>query len=316
MLYYGGWMSFYMGLPMFEVVRLLQPKVEFDIFDCSESIQGLCTFYGRKEILCWLINLSLELGYEHTVNDFMRLALNLARNIEHNAAELVRSVINYVPEREAVRARDQDGITIIHRIAARLGGSFAYEHTANGQHLQVWDEGFEIEDERTNQHLLPRQKWCSLLHTFDLSHADLHAISLLETTPLTMGLRTLIGVWFGSTSKQLHAASRFVEFWLSNLKTLGVCLLSYGKEEKRLLEQGLVRKDFYRHSRIKHRSLQGLRDHSYGLLRLIALEPNKEADQWKLWWCEPTDEFAGDFWAMLERTPPRMPGAWGDDEYS
>jgi hypothetical protein len=262
-------------------------------------------------VLSWLVKLSIARGYNDTAYDFVRLALNIARNDDHNSAELVKIILSYVPQKQALQIKDQDCNTLLHRVASRLGGSFAYEHGSNRPRIQAWDEGFDEEDSGS-RYMLPRQKWHSLLCSFNLAHVDLHVVSSKSLTPMLMGFRTLIGVWLSSHAKLISALSRFQELWLSSLTGLGVCLLSYGKEEMRLLDQGFVEKDFYRFARGRRPKYE--LDDSHGVLRLISLEPNASVDQWKLWWSEPTDEFAGDFWRMHEKKTIRMPGAW-DEEF-
>ncbi|RYP07837.1 hypothetical protein DL765_008990 [Monosporascus sp. GIB2] len=42
-----------------------------------------------------------------------------------------------------------------------------------------------------------------------------------------------------------------------------------------------------------------------------------EPEDWDVYWSEPTDEFAGDFWELVENPPLQVPGAWDpgfDDE--
>lgn len=44
--------------------------------------------------------------------------------------------------------------------------------------------------------------------------------------------------------------------------------------------------------------------------RLIAVSYGPRLEDWKTYWSNPFDEWAGDFWEMLEHPEWRMPGAW------
>ena len=45
---------------------------------------------------------------------------------------------------------------------------------------------------------------------------------------------------------------------------------------------------------------------------LIAYEFGPEPSDWDIYWSEPTDVFAGDFWNLIENPPLQIPGAWED----
>jgi hypothetical protein len=83
--------------------------------------------------------------------------------------------------------------------------------------------------------------------------------------------------------------------WLAALEEAGVDLEFYGKLEVPLLQQ-LIRKT------------KGME------ARFVGIHYGAKSQNWKLWWSEPTDEFAGDFWRGLEPERPLLPGSWIDDE--
>jgi len=310
-------MSFKRGLPQLDIVRLLHTQEDFDIFDCSDNVGGLCSFYGRKEVLSWLIQQSISQGCKYSVADRVQLALNIARNIEHNGAELVKTVLATSDLQAALSIKDEDGVTLLHRLASRIGGSRASGYLEKQWNIRVWDEGFHIPGEPSHGLLLVRERWRALLCSCNLNGVDLSPISTLETmktTPMTMGFRILVFTCSGSSSKQLAAISEYLIDWLSDLAALGVDILSYGETEKRLQSEGLVTKDFNRQLFAKNsqRSTKEI-DRSYGTLRLISFEPSKFPAKWKLWWSEPTDEFAGEFWQICEPKSARLPGSWDED---
>lgn len=38
------------------------------------------------------------------------------------------------------------------------------------------------------------------------------------------------------------------------------------------------------------------------------------ADDWHFWFLEPSDDYAGTFWALVEKWEQDLPGAWVQDE--
>ena len=316
-------MSFQKGISMFEIVRLFQRSSQRseddDIFDFSEDDAGRCCFYGRNEVFAWLIAQSRSsIGYGPTIEEQLQLALNVARNTQHNGPELVRTALAKVDPKVALRAKNAEGITLLHRVASRLGGGFGYEANGMEKFTIFLDDGFDLPCHPADKELLSRDGWRSFLHGLDLKDVDTHPISKSELTPMMMGFRTLVRVWMGSSSKQIEALSTFLQLWLSDLNDSGIDLLLYGEEEKRLQDSELVCKDFHRHSKKKvdfngsEKAAKAIND-AYGTLRLISFETDPSPAKWRLWWSEPTDEFAGDFWRMCERLPTTTPGAWRDD---
>jgi hypothetical protein len=132
-------MAFHKELPQFEIARLLQQKEDMDIFDCSEDHEGHCAFYGHKDLLSWLINHSHSRGYKHTDDDYIRLALNISRNVGHNGSELVQLVLSKLENTHAaLLAKDQDNTTLLHRISSRIGCAYAYEFQDPGAKIKVF----------------------------------------------------------------------------------------------------------------------------------------------------------------------------------
>lgn len=297
---------------MFDIVRLLQKNEDLDIFDSAKDLDGCCAFSGPKEVLKRLINLSLARGYEHTAHDFVLLAIGVARSLNHNAFELVHLVLSHIPRIPILQFKDRYDNTILHQIASQLGGFFGLQQSIDeGCRILVWDEGFNFEEGSPNRYSLPRQQWSSLLQSLNIDQTDIHPISK-KRTPMTLAFDLLISNWHCSKSRLIDALSQFLRLWLSNLASLGICLQQYGKEERRLQDEGLVRKDFHRI--VWNLPISNIHlDDSFGTLRLIGLTSSVSADEWKLWWSEPTDEFAGDFWRCCERKPTRIPGAWDED---
>jgi hypothetical protein len=91
--------------------------------------------------------------------------------------------------------------------------------------------------------------------------------------------------------------------WLQTLRGFGIDLERYGKSEHKL---------FYR----KDSPGRDLRLCDVGgdiyHLRLVGLQVGPAPEDWNVWLSEPSDEFARDFWDMLEHPERTIPGAWDD----
>ncbi|KAK6209418.1 hypothetical protein LQW54_006271 [Pestalotiopsis sp. IQ-011] len=94
-----------------------------------------------------------------------------------------------------------------------------------------------------------------------------------------------------------------IKAWLRVLKNAGVDLLKYGYGRHHSLYRVSGGDDI----EICWDNYQRLD------LELIGFQYGPDVDDWALWWLEPTDVFAGDFWDMAEPSDQRVPGAWVDD---
>ena len=93
-------------------------------------------------------------------------------------------------------------------------------------------------------------------------------------------------------SKRMDAA---VNYWLKLLERSGIDLEAFGLEEARMWRD-LISCE----SKLPYMYMKHLMGFSYG----------KDPQDWHMWMREPSDVFAGDFWAMIERRIEIMPGTW------
>jgi len=95
--------------------------------------------------------------------------------------------------------------------------------------------------------------------------------------------------------------------WLSTLSDSGINLTEYGQAERSTWSSV----DYSLRFRINDQ-WDPFSDYYFGQRRLISFDYGPSPKNWKLWENEPTDEFAGDFWLMLDRKEEIMPGTWID----
>ncbi|KAH8887900.1 hypothetical protein GQ53DRAFT_272027 [Thozetella sp. PMI_491] len=107
--------------------------------------------------------------------------------------------------------------------------------------------------------------------------------------------------------------------WLQILKEGGVDLDKYGRRENAILHD--VKRSTARwvvvfqsvarpYNRFSMSYIGGHRQFWY----LIGFTFGPNMEDWIIWWNEPTDEFAGDFWKLVENPPQRVPGEWYDED--
>ncbi|KAK2023773.1 hypothetical protein LX32DRAFT_130689 [Colletotrichum zoysiae] len=95
--------------------------------------------------------------------------------------------------------------------------------------------------------------------------------------------------------------------WITTLSNCGIDLLSYGRQEKRLYDEGSTR---YRRQFIPW-------DYSSvtSRLLLIGFTYGSRPEQWKLWWTWEYEDYAGEFWDLVESQRFKMPGSWVDEPW-
>jgi len=156
-----------------------------------------------------------------------------------------------------------------------------------------------------------RFMWRELIREFVSARAPLHKLDGQNRTPF----------WhlFNISS---YYSSRFqhdfvVKMWLEDLLTCGVDLQKYGAEEYIVLRRN--RDNLLPGEDIRDIPLWKMRrPFPY---RIIGFSYGPHPDDWKIWVSEISDQFAGDFWEMIEagqgstEEPVNlaMPGSWNED---
>ncbi|KAK1455545.1 hypothetical protein CMEL01_04305 [Colletotrichum melonis] len=92
------------------------------------------------------------------------------------------------------------------------------------------------------------------------------------------------------------------------LSSSNVDLLEYGREEKHMFKQGLTN--------VRQRWAPWTKDCS-GATRLsvIGITYGSCTSHWKLWWTYEYEDYAGEFWDMVQDEASKVPGAWVDDSW-
>lgn len=100
-----------------------------------------------------------------------------------------------------------------------------------------------------------------------------------------------------------------IETWLRMMKSCGLDLEQFGQRTKYELSAD----EQLRNLDIGHAFIGDVHQNQVMEIRLIDVEYGEQASDWKLWWSEPTDGLAGEFWEQIEPEPLHIPGAWVQD---
>ncbi|KAF6840010.1 hypothetical protein CMUS01_04059 [Colletotrichum musicola] len=108
----------------------------------------------------------------------------------------------------------------------------------------------------------------------------------------------------------MRQVRRFSKSWVEDVQSAGIDLTTYGERELDLL----VRNDHILTSRWCSLDI-GHPSDGYPLSgpRLVSFTYGPRPEDWELVWDPAAEEFAGDFWNLVEDRPLPMPGAWEED---
>lgn len=168
----------------------------------------------------------------------------------------------------------------------------------------------------------------------DLSHSGPQTFSdeaLVSVTPLSELISESLDAkldpyWQDVTIRPtdseavLAGCEKAILAWLDDLYVSGIDLQVYGKNEKdHFLHQEVFRWEGYPLNGMTY-SYRGMicksdSGHIYNV-RLINFHYGRFPTDWKFWWSEPSDQFAGEFWSLVESrnqdSVMSVPGAWVD----
>ena len=97
---------------------------------------------------------------------------------------------------------------------------------------------------------------------------------------------------------------------ISTLFDSGVNLKAYGQRES-LSWVNLEESIGWKYTQYTTSGTRGYSsDYYFGRKRLLGFYYGALPEDWTVWQNEPTDEFAAEFWSMLDRRVENMPGTW------
>ncbi|KAK7459752.1 hypothetical protein Landi51_00001 [Colletotrichum acutatum] len=96
--------------------------------------------------------------------------------------------------------------------------------------------------------------------------------------------------------------------WVTILSSSDVELLDYGREERHMYEQGLTAVS-QRWAPWNYESRGTTR------FSLLGITYGSSPSHWRLWWTYEYEDYAGEFWNMIQDEASKVPGAWVDDSW-
>jgi hypothetical protein len=104
-------------------------------------------------------------------------------------------------------------------------------------------------------------------------------------------------------------------YWLESLQRAGANLVEYGRLEKKILKGSNLWLNISIYHRIYDDDMGFYFNQSFTAVHIINLTYGPEPEDWQIWFSWPLDEWAGEFWHMVEN--PELfgvPGAWIADD--
>lgn len=232
------------------------------------------------------------------------LAMELAKTPDFNSPELFLLALGCNPTYPpATQYQTSEGFTLLHSVAGALGVLSAHSTTKYENIRYLVDyEDFE----------LWISGWKSILQELVTSGADVHITGLppyrglahVQATPMLLMFMFAYIYCFGQLPR--INPQQVLNSWISTLYDSGVDLIAYGLRERSTWSPLEIDRT---------NMISDLRDPCYyyfGQQRFIGFDYGQSPKDWILWENEPTDEFAGEFWSMLEIKEEIMPGTWID----
>ncbi|KAL2869484.1 uncharacterized protein BJX67DRAFT_379037 [Aspergillus lucknowensis] len=241
---------------------------------------------------------ALTLIQEHVFPDYKSLPLSIrferAMRLYPNSdlgtgPAILRITMGGCIEPAAYQMADKFGRTLLHKISQFIGIDFAMKRTS------------------------AIHGWRPFLSDAIAASADgLNKIGGANT-PLTAFLTYYFMTdWFDLKQVWKCDFNPALRTWASELKAAGTDLEAYGARERALHKSGAVRLNFVVQFNydLSKRPRHAPETDNWAWFHLVGFEYGPEPEDWKLWITNPFDEFAGEFWAMVERKEEIMPGTW------
>lgn len=277
------------------------------------TLQTLSFYCGPASAFSVLVKqMETPIG-EWPIMDRRSLAIRLAENVPFNGPDLFLMALGCNAISRATIADEDilcDQFTLLHAAAGAIG------------RLSL-DPGWLNFEEFKHRSILG---WKSIIHDLLAAGADLHAecaedylhVWLPEGVETDDQITPLMLMFVAAFHEaELHDGcvwdlDNTMNIWISTLYDYGVDLKEYGLQESLTwvnLEGSILDGIMY-----TEYTATGTRpyDSIYyrGRTRLLGFKYGPLPEDWKLRYNEPTDEFAGDFWLMVEGKVEVMPGTW------
>ncbi|KAL3458369.1 hypothetical protein BJX64DRAFT_279957 [Aspergillus heterothallicus] len=206
-----------------------------------------------------------------------------------SSPEMFQTAMGGVIEPCAYLMEDKNGSTLLQKVAQCLAMDFFSQRSGN------------------------KDSWRRMLRDGVAASADLHKLtSDWPQTPLVSYFDAYI-FFFDKIKSSKWSLLSPLRNWVSELKAVGVDIEAYGAKENALHKSGRSFMEFYLHkgALIDILSTDEIIEDSLEF-RVLDFTYGPEPDDWYIWVTNPLDEFAGEFWELVNRQSEIMPGTWID----
>jgi hypothetical protein len=228
------------------------------------------------------------------------LAIKLSEDLRFNSPELFSLTLHCDPAVTLMNYQNKHGTTLLHAVARALGVLSGYNNTESAYWTDIKDREKRISG------------WKSILQALVAGGADLHVTCQvprleIQASPFLFMFCNRFYCYYSLVESTRVNPQHALDFWITTLSDSGVDLTIYGQRERSIWNSAdILLKPWH------NDPWDPLSDYYIGERRLISFDYGSLPKNWKLWENEPTDEFAGDFWLMLDRKDETMPGTWID----
>lgn len=288
-----------------EIVRLICSRPEHEL---SEADIGYLGFFGGRPAEFALV---LELGnplYDAPMSDRIDAAIELSIRGNIECARMVLGSDFMMMKTTELSLPSN----MYHRLASGYAllsfGHFTVRRPYNRLRSDQVGTAIDIgETVRTEAETNKRNLYRHLLHISRPTIQALASLDYFRMTPLTSVLEIFFSSPYRNRFNYNEILRRIITIFLEDLSNAGVDLMEYGAKETSLLRTGCCCQDFQLRP-------SWLRSNKWveSEIRLIGITYGPQPADWKFWFSEPSDEYAGDFWYLVEPFEGSIPGAWID----
>lgn len=307
--------------PLLPFLRPLLRHSQDLLYDnAKEAVEGILSeFHGTSEEFKFLQQHCCPMFYQMPRWTRITVAAQIILNAPNayyaeeanNTPDLIKTILG----RDTFEARDFQAkctlpvtskeTTLIHCVAGKLGTSQAFLQMSSLRNLVIGN-GYQSFSRPANTNCQTNwqaiyESWNSLFFDFLRAGVDFHHV-VGGKTPFIAFLEGYLASqvslpefgqvpWFGQLD--FHVGFRS---WLRNMKAAGLDLENLGA-----IEWCIWKNENYE------------REFDGGLHRVTGITYGPDPEDWYIWLSEPSDSFAGEFWALVARPAEIMPGAWPDE---
>lgn len=308
-----------------EMARYLIDRTDQDLF---EDDVRFC-YWGPSEVLSWIIQRHLSLGYETSEDQWDSIALRLAwKSKEPNMASLVKVALQGRQISDVLRNQSY----LLHFAAQNLGqycaalSSFKDEQERRSSTEGLFENrGLAKRDGAAEWNIHNRNELLRLIRGLVKDNPLLNFPDEFGETPLFSvvsryfcPVRPCSGRGFSpallmtmSDGDLSNLYGAVVRFWLEQLRESGVDLVEYGGRER--FEHYVNAEEIEKEIAITWHKRRGSQlELMDSRIRLLSFTYGEAPSDWKFWVTEVMDDAFAEFWDMIDYSGLAIPGAWCD----